>query len=163
MVTQDRLQALMDYIPETGKFVRKVRRGRIGLAGSLAGTVNQKGYVVIEIDGRPYTAHRLAWLFVTGEMPKNQIDHLDRNKQNNAWSNLREATNAQNHQNRVEPLRSNKSGFLGVCFHKAAGKWVAQIKKDGRRIYLGLHDTPEAAHAAYLAAKADLHPFASVA
>lgn len=163
MVTQERLKELMDYNPETGEFVRKVRRGRMGAVGSLAGTVNRKGYVIIEIDGQPYTAHRLAWLFMTGEMPMDQVDHRDRNKQNNAWSNLREATNAQNHQNRVDPLKSNKSGFLGVCLHKTAQKWVAQIKKDGRRIYLGLHETPEAAHAAYLAAKAQLHTFASAA
>lgn len=161
MLTQDRLMELMDYNPDTGKFIRKVRRGRMGAPGSVAGTVNKKGYVVIEIDGRPYTAHRLAWLFMTGEMPEKQIDHRDRNKANNAWSNLRSATNAQNHQNRFEAQANNKTGLLGVCFHKAAGRWIAQIKKNGRRIYLGLHDTPEGAHAAYLAAKAELHPFAA--
>jgi hypothetical protein len=160
MVTQDRLKELMSYDQHTGQLTRLVRRGRMGAVGSVAGTVNTKGYVVVEIDANPYLAHRLAWLYMTGEMPGMDIDHIDRNKANNRWANLRLATNSENHENRFEPQKNNKSGLLGVCLHKAAGRWVAQIKKDGRRIYLGLHDTPELAHQAYLEAKARLHTFA---
>jgi HNH endonuclease/AP2 domain len=162
MVAIDRLKELLEYNHETGEFVRKVRRGRMGLVGSVAGTVNNKGYVIIEIDGRPYTAHRLAWMYMTGEDAPKDIDHIDRRKNNNAWSNLRLATNAENHHNRFEPQRNNTSGYLGVTFHKASSKWMAIIKKHQIRHYLGLHETPEAAHEAYLAAKRKLHPFAFV-
>lgn len=160
MIAAAEIRLMFDYDPEDGLLVRKSRRGRSD-AGSVAGTGTKKGYLSVEIDHKGYLAHRLAWLHFYGEFPESAIDHKDRNKQNNRIGNLRLATDSENKQNRVEPQANNQTGLLGVCFHKAAGKWMAQIKLNRIRTYLGLFDSPELAHAAYLDAKRLKHGFAA--
>ena len=86
---------------------------------------------------------------MTGEWGRPAIDHRDGNSTNNRWSNLRRATPSQNNANRRRP-RHNTSGYKGVYFRW--GFWRACIKRNGRRIYLGVFATPEEAHAAYVAA-----------
>ena len=144
-LTAERLRELFDYDRITGIFRRKVERGG-RLAGSIAGSRHKKGYLHIWLDGRQYKAHRLAWLYVYGKWPDGQIDHEDTVKDHNWIDNLRPATNAQNCANGSR-RRNNTSGFKGVS--RSGGKWKAQIGKGGN-IYLGLYDTPEAAHAAYV-------------
>ena len=94
----------------------------------------------IGVNNRAYRAHRLAWLYMYGAWPSSGIDHVDRNPLNNAISNLREATPAQNMAN---------VAATGHTFDTAHGKFRAQIKADGKNVYLGLFDTAEAASAAY--------------
>lgn len=155
----DRLKTYLDFNPETGVFTRKTSSGG-RLAGSVAGTITKAGYTQITFQGRLYYAHRLAWLFVTGGWPENEIDHIDGRKSNNRIKNLRDATHAQNMHNQRDAQRSNKtSGLLGVYFSKGRNKWHAQIKVSGRRRHLGYFDCVEAAHAEYLAAKSTLHRF----
>lgn len=161
-LTAERLRELFRYDPETGQFTRRVAIGRHGcfVAGSVAGSLKKCGYIYVCVDHISHRAHRLAWLYVTGHWPADQIDHMDGDRTNNRIANLREATNAENRQNERKARRSSKSGLLGVT---ASGRrWRACIKLDGRTRQLGRFSTPEAAHMAYLAAKAELHPFGTL-
>ena len=162
ILTQDRLRELLHYDPDTGVFTwlvnRPCHRGRIG---DVAGAKNAShGYLSIGIDGQQWLAHRLAWLYVTGEQPPSLIDHKDRDKTNCRWSNLRPSSKVHNAQNTSQPHRGNSSGFLGVhAYPKNSRKpWVASIKPaNAKRVHLGYFKTPEEAHAAYLEAKRRLH------
>lgn len=118
-------------------------------------------YRQMYIDGYRPMAHRVAWLYMTGAWPSHEIDHVDGNKQNNSFANLRDVPHSTNVQNRRDAFRNSKSGYLGV--HRMpkskANPWQAQIKlPHGKRIHLGSFPTPEAAHEAYMAAKALYHP-----
>lgn len=154
-LTHERLTSLLRYEPETGNFVSVVGRGPLK-QGDTVGTVNTVGYVQIQIDGRIYYGHRLAWLYMRGEWPAYEVDHMDGNRHNNAWKNLRDVPRAVNAQNFHGPRKDNKSGYLGVSQH-ADGKWTARIKVGAKHRYLGLFDTPELASAAYLVAKRQFH------
>lgn len=147
MITAERLREILDYDSETGIFRWRISRKSCS-AGVIAGSENAKGYWTIRVDGELLYAHRLAWLYVTGDHPKNQIDHIDMRKSNNAWRNLREATNSQNHAN--TGLRSNNSsGHKGVSWCASRGKWDARLRFRGRQICLGRFDTAYLAKAAY--------------
>ena len=152
-LTAERLRELLRYDPETGSFVRLVTRGG-SRSGATVGCLNALGYSVIMVDYRLYTAHRLAWLYMTGEWPPHEIDHADMDRANNRWSNLRSATKSENMSNIGIPA-SNTSGLKGVV--KSGNRWVAQIKKNKKLHYLGSHGSPEEASRAYLAAAAELH------
>lgn len=97
--------------------------------------------------GTTYKAHNLAWLWMTGDWPQKQIDHIDRNNYNNAWSNLRDVAVSQNHYNKG-PQKNNISGTPGVQWVRSKSKWRAILQVDGKKIYGGLHFTKEAAIAA---------------
>ena len=157
-ITQDFLKSILDYDPDTGKFTWRVSRGNRRSGKIAAIEANNSGYVQIKINGKSYKAHRLAWLWMTGAWPKDCIDHIDGDKTNNRFSNLRECTHAENHQN-SKGRSHNTSGFTGVSLYKKLGRYGANIRVNGKQIYLGLYDTPEQAHAAYLEAKANLHTF----
>lgn len=158
-ITAEQLRELLDYDPESGRFTWRVALpGQ--KAGSPAGCLDSYGYVVIRIDGANRKAHRLAWLIAYGEWPDDQIDHINGDRSDNRIANLRSLTNQGNQQNRRTAHRGNSSGLLGVSPKR--GKWRAQIKVDGKKRHLGLFDTPEAAHAAYLEAKRKLHPTCSI-
>lgn len=156
-LTQDRLKELFSYDDKTGLFTWLVSFGH-AKAGRVAGAVGPHGYRYIGVDAGFYKAHQLAWLYVTGEYPRAEIDHIDGNRDNNSFSNLRQALRQENMQNK-KIYASNKSGFAGVWFHKQTNKWAASIQVAGSRKHLGLFDSPEAASAAYVMAKAKLHTF----
>lgn len=142
----------LSYDSETGIFRWKITSGK-GVIGCVAGTPTAKGYIEISVKGKRYLAHRLAWLLSKGKWPSAQIDHIDGDKKNNRLSNLRLATNSQNHANRGAQKNST-SGIKGVYFWKTRGVWKSQIVVNGRNIFLGYHQTKEAAAAAYAAAAA---------
>lgn len=156
----DRVREILEYDAKTGIFRWKVSRPK-AKAGEVAGSVYDHGYVVITLDGQRYRAHRLAWLMVTGQWPKNQIDHRDGNRANNAFLNLREATNLQNKQNQIKANTNNRSGFLGVSFDASKGRFRARIRAEGKLTNLGSFKTAEEAHSAYLAAKEEKHQFSA--
>lgn len=145
-LTQAHLKELLHYDPETGHFTWLVTRRGTAVAGSRAGSDGGRGYIRIEIEGIKHRAHRLAFLYMTGTLPPKHVDHINRDKPDNRWSNLRPATNQENAGN-VAPRRNNTSGHLGVSWHKRDGKWRAQGARDGRRIHLGYFDNLEEATA----------------
>ena len=154
-LTQAELTRLLHYDPSTGVFVRKVRTCNKVKVGDVAGNETSRGYRNIRVSGRLYQAHRLAWLYITGAWPEYEIDHIDNNKKNNAFANLRDVNRSINLQNVRQARGDNKSGFLGVSAKN--NKFIAQIKVFGKVIHLGYFPTPTAAHAAYLEEKRRLH------
>lgn len=155
-ISAEEARQLLSYNPETGTFTWRVGRRGTARVGSVAGRPNGRGYFRIRIYGRRYCAHRLAWLLTHEVWPENQIDHINGRRDDNRLCNLRLATRSENTRN-AKRRSDNTSGFKGVGFHKAQGKWRARIKIDGRRKDLGRFDTPEEAHAAYCKAAAELH------
>lgn len=116
------------------------------------------GYIAVRINYRLMLAHRIAWAMTTGQWPAKEIDHRFGTRTDNRFSHLREATKSEQGQN-VKLKKTNTSGFTGVSWSKQRKKWRADICLEQRSRHLGLYDTPEAAYAAYLAAKQKLHAF----
>ena len=159
-LTIDRLKQTLSYNPETGIFTRLLQTNFRYPAGRPAGTLRKDGYVQIGIDGVIHQAHRLAWFYVNGVWPVETIDHINTVRSDNRIANLREATYFENAQNIRRASVRNKSGLLGVSPHKS-GMWRARIMKDGKS-RVTWHHTPEAAHAAYIALKTELHQFSTL-
>lgn len=156
MLTPERLKQLIDYDPQTGTFTWKVNRRKKAMAGTIGGTHTYAGYRQIRLDGVLYRAHRLAWFYFHGEWPTSQMDHINGRRDDNRIANLRLATHSQNCANRGRQ-RHNKSGFKGVTWDSQAKKWRSVISARGKSFALGLHSTPEAAHAAYVDAAQKYH------
>lgn len=156
MMDREYLKSVLHYDLETGIFRWLVTRGRFAAPGVIAGTKTKKGDIRIVIDGRAYRAHRLAWLYVTGSWPKDQIDHADLDNENNRWGNIREASNGQNGANKHR-YESNRSGYKGVHYVRRLSKYVAQIKHQKQVIHLGCFEDPAMAHAAYVVKAVELH------
>ena len=159
-LTVERLREVLDYCPDTGVFTWKIRTNSRVKVGDVAGCLDKDGYLRIQIDSRLHFTHRLAWFYVTGEWPPDQIDHINGIRDDNRIANLRAATRSENGQNRRKPQANNTTGYLGVTRHR--GKFLAKIRLDGKRKHLGLFNTPEEAHAAYLKVKREIHPFGTI-
>jgi len=157
MITQSRLKQLLHYDPDAGVFTWIAKRQHVKV-GDIAGSIMNRGYREISIDSKRYKAHRLAFLWMTGEFPADCTDHIDGDKLNNRWTNLRECTIAENHQN-MASRKNSSSKYVGVGWHKAAQKWVAYISVNSKRKHLGCFDTEEVAYQAYCKAKAELYTF----
>ena len=147
----DHVQELLDYDPATGKFYNRVARGGLSV-GAVVGTMTGAGYVELMIDNERYLAHRLAWFYVHGYFPENDIDHIDRNPKNNQILNLREVSRSCNLRNCGNP-KSNKSGVKGVHWHKPSCMWQAQITVGDRHRALGYYHDFDDAVCARLAAE----------
>lgn len=160
MITEEKLKQIFEYNPETGIFTRILRTANRHKVGDIGGTLNAQGYLVINIDGTIYYAHRLAFLYMTGKFPEELVDHIDTIKNNNSWFNLRKANKSENAQNQRKCQKSNKStGLLGAYFSKQRNCFFSSIMIDNTTKYLGIFATAELAHEAYCKAKALLHPF----
>jgi len=146
---------LLDYNPGTGHFTWKCDFGR-AKKGDRAGWITGCGYVKISIKRRDYPAHRLAWLLMTGAAPPIDTDHVNGNKSDNRWANLRAATRSGNRANSVRAA-NNKSGYKGVRWCSRDRGWMAVVKKDGTRYMLGPFTTPEQAHQVYVRKAIELH------
>lgn len=153
-ITADRLRDLMSYNTQTGVFTWN--DGVVGIGRRTRKEGNSWGYTSIGVDGRRYGAHQLAWLYVMGEFPNGDIDHINGDRADNRISNLRAATRSANMQNLRGAHKDSATGFLGV--HKSRNKFSAEIMVGGVKHRLGTFDRPELAHAAYLEAKRKLHP-----
>ena len=155
-ITHDNLLRLLSYDKETGVFTHKATRCGVK-AGSVAGSIDPgHGYRRIKINERLYLAHRLAWFYVTGEWPKNDMDHIDRIRTNNAFLNLREATKSENMCNKRR-YKNNRTGFKGVYWHKQHGKYAVSIQFNGKSRHVGLFTDIEMARRARAQAAAETH------
>lgn len=162
-LTQDKVKTLLEYDPDTGRFVWLSDRpgGRIK-AGDVAGTTHYSGYRYVTVAGTTVTEHRLAWFYTYGRWPTGDLDHINRLRSDNRLCNLRETTRAENCQN--QPIRkSNKSGVTGVYYHKVSFKWAATINIGKRQVHLGVYDAMEDAIKARRAAEKEHYPNANAA
>lgn len=148
-LTRDRLCELYVYDQYQGTFTKRAT-GEIN-----KGAKDTCGYLHMTIDGSTYSLHRLAWLYMTGEWPQHLIDHIDRNKGNNKWGNLRAASASENRIN-ADPYKSNRSGQRGVHFYKPNSMWCARLGVRGKRLHLGYFSDFDEACAVYREA-ADKH------
>ena len=152
------LTDILSYNPDDGIFRWKKSRQKIKVGDVAGNSHKNKKYVYIQIDGKSYSAHRLAWIYMTGLNSKNQIDHINGNKKDNRFCNLREATHGQN---RANSKTTNKFGLKGVRKLKWVkdGKkcWIAQITFEKKTKYLGSYFTIEEAHQAYCDAAKIFH------
>jgi HNH endonuclease len=153
-LTAERVRELFHYDPETGRITWRMDRATNAKAGDRAGCINRSdGYMVININGTNYSAHRLIWLWMTGEWPHEEIDHVNRIRHDNRFCNLREASPSENSFN--SPTRGGKCETLPRGVHKTRnGKFQAKI---GRNIHIGTYDTVEEAGNAYALAATALY------
>lgn len=145
MVTVERLKELLAYDPVSGLFTWRTK-----LKGLVAGTLTSDGYVSIGLEGKRYYAHRLAWFYMTGVWPTEEIDHRDRARSNNAWSNLRQASKSQN--------KHNRAGAKNIIPTKS-GKWLVYMKLEGQAKTFGTFACFGEAVRMRAQVKKDLHPF----
>ena len=155
MITQELVKELLHYDQETGIFTHKARDERH--FGSVArcnhwndrfsgakasNTKKESGYAFISIFNKSYRAHRIAWLYVYGELPPHQIDHVNGVRDDNRIKNLRAVTNSQNGKNQKR-RSTNKSGVTGAWMSKQKGKYIAEILVNGKKHHLGTFDLLE--------------------
>lgn len=156
MLTQEYLKSILNYDKDTGLFMWLVKKAQRTKVGDIAGSAH-RGYVCIIINGQWHLAHRLAWLYMYGKFPENFIDHKNGVRNDNRIANLRDVTRGGNNQNSRKARSDNASGFLGVSYHKRTKKYQAEIQVNCIQKYIGLYETPELAHDAYLTAKRLYH------
>jgi hypothetical protein len=131
-LTQDRLKELLHYAPETGLFTWKVKSASHILVGDIIDGIDLHGYTLIGIGYKNFKAHRLAFLYMLGRLPK-EVDHINRIRHDNRWSNLREVTRAENMWNR-KINTDNNYGVKGLTFLKTKQLWLGQIQTNGKRV-----------------------------
>jgi len=154
------LRAAVNYDASSGVFTR-LTASPGHRVGEEMGWVNRNGYCRTRIGNQTYSLHRMAWAYVYGRWPADQIDHINGDRSDNRIENLREANAYENGQN-LKKKKHNKSGFIGVTWHKKQKMWCAQIMYMRHQNHLGFFDSPEAASKAYLEAKSKLHSFQPV-
>lgn len=156
-LTHTRLLEMLEYNPETGLFTKKVTLCR-WKAGTISGGRGYDGYKKVYVDKVPYRSARLVWFYMTKEWPKQLVDHINGDRTDDRWCNLREANFSENGQNRTVKKNSS-SGYLGVYYHKSRDRWCASIQVDGKEKFLGRFKDKEDAREAYCLAKSQLHQF----
>lgn len=152
---KDKIRSVVSYNPETGVFVRLVAAPN-STVGSILGSVNKHGYIVFSFLGKIQYAHRLSWLYMTGEWPTKTIDHINGIRSDNRWSNLRHVSKQGNCQNRTR-MKIGKQSPIGVHFDKSRRLWLASITASYKTKFLGYANSEKDAELLYLTAKAKLH------
>lgn len=138
MISQQYLKENFKYCESSGHMYR--------LNGQKIGWITNRGYVRTEVIGKAYMVHRLIWLYVNGCFPELEIDHINGDKSDNRYVNLRLATRTENMMNMKKPAH-NTSGFKGVSWHK--NKWEVYIKLNKKQTYVGSSKDPKVAYAMY--------------
>tara|TARA_R110000823_G_scaffold2934_4_gene11669 strand:+ start:406 stop:906 length:501 start_codon:yes stop_codon:yes gene_type:complete len=147
-IEYDLIKELFDY--KDGNLFRRVRVSSRGMQGCIAGSRDVAGYIVVMINGINYKAHRLIWVWHFGDIPKDlQIDHINRQRDDNNIDNLRLVTNQEN--------QFNRKGTKGYHWNRRDKKWQASIRIKGKKTNLGNYDKEEDAREAYLIAKKKYH------
>lgn len=160
-LTVSTIRECLTYNPDTGAFTRAKRTAQchqIGDRADMPAFGKLTGYLTIGLQGRKYLAHRVAWAHFYGEWPEQNIDHITGNKSDNRIVNLRDVSSKENTQNRLRTIDGkNKTSKVGVYWHAQSSRWRARIMTNKKGIHLGMFDTQEDAHAAYVAAKRIYH------
>ena len=161
-LTAEYVREILDYDPETGVFIRKVRTAQCNRVGDRAdklvlAPIGRVGYRDITIKSKKYQAHRIAWLHYYGEWPKDQLDHINGERGDNRIANLRDVSDRVNKENTHVPRKHNSSGYLGVHWSSQQGKWQGRIAVHGKNKHLGFFEDPAEAHQAYIKAKRIYH------
>lgn len=163
-IDQMYLKTIVNYDKNTGEFTSSVVRGgkRKVIPGQKLGSLSTKGYVQITIDGRSYGAHRLAWLYCFGFIPKGQIDHINGNRSDNRIENLRECSQSENNENLSNDSDRSSSCIVGVCYAPSRNRWIAYVKKNGKQV-MRICMTKEDAIEKRKQLKRELHKFNPIA
>lgn len=156
-LTQEEVRGIFRYNRRDGLLIRKFTVGA-ARAGTSSQCKDRDGYLVVGINGRLYRAHRVIWLYVYGDWPLNDCDHINRVKDDNRIKNLRDVTRSQNKQNMLA-CKSNKCGIKGVYWSERYERWMAEIGHQGKQIRIGQYKTIKEAADAYAATAANLHEF----
>jgi hypothetical protein len=135
VITQSKLKKLLHYNPDTGDFTWKITSGR-AFKGNIAGCYGPKGYTQIRINMQNYRAHRLAFLYMEGYMPK-EVEHLNHCVNDNRWENLAATDSTKNAINRPKRV-DNKTGITGVGQHRDGRRWTAYIALRGKQTHFGI-------------------------
>lgn len=135
LLSANEVSQWLSYEPTTGLFTWRRAPRNSAEIGDIAGSTDSHGYIRIMVLSQRHKAHRLAWLLMTGEWPTLQIDHINGIKDDNRWSNLREATLTQQRAN--TPVRKNSSSGRKNVYQRPDGRWVARMKIGKKHIYLG--------------------------
>lgn len=151
MISWIDLFASLNYDPETGVWTRLKKTGNRAKVGERADRISYRGRHVVSIGGKSHYSSRLAWKYMTGSWPSEDIDHIDTDPLNDCWTNFRLASDSQNLANRGKQ-KNNSSGYKGVTWQADKKKWKAQIGYQGKNLWLGYSDTPEGAHKIYMKA-----------
>ena len=151
MLDQATLKQELHYCPDTGAFTRKRTGGGVR-AGAPAGGRDAHGHMTVSVFGKRYRAARLAFLYITGAWPQEDVDHINGDRADDRWSNLRAATRVQNLAN-----TRARSGMKGACWVSSKNRWKAQIRAGGKNRHIGYFDTEAEANAAYAAAAQEAH------
>lgn len=150
-ITHDLIKHLFTYNPDTGELAWAVYRASNAKRGDVIKSTTKAGYICVSINDKTYLAHRIIWLWMTGEWPSS-VDHINHNPADNRWENLREVAHSDNMKNQKRN-KTNTSGHAGVYWHKGAGKWMASLKTKGKCNYLGVFTSVGDAVAARKAAE----------
>ena len=156
-LTAERLREVLNYDPETGVFTWAKSRPHCRV-GSVAGCLCKNiGYVKLRVDGHLWLAHRLAFLYMTGDWPSHEVDHINGARSDNRWANLRDVVSRVNKENMRSAYSNSQSGVIGVTWFRPAKLWRAAIQVDKKPHHLGYRKTAEEAAQLYLEAKRKLH------
>lgn len=152
----DQLRSILDYDPLTGLFRWRWDSAKKPNVNSrdtkrIAGTINAYGRRVIKIKGRLYYCSRLAWLYIHGRWPDQEIDHINGNRSDDRIANLRDCSREENQHNTGLCSR-NTSGYKGIYWSKQQSAWIATITRRGTKQHLGSFDNADDAASAYAAA-----------
>lgn len=153
-LTQACIKEILDYNPETGELKWKACRSTNIKPGTRFGSHCRLGYLRGKVNRETFAAHRVIWLYVYGEWPAGEIDHINGVRDDNRLANLRVVTRQQNNHNRHKSWAG--SGFMGVYANH--GRWRAAINVNKKTVTIGNFGTREEAAAAYIEAKRRLHP-----
>jgi hypothetical protein len=156
-ITQAYLREVLNYCPDSGALTWRTKVGRKTVVGQPAGTVDcTTGYIRVGLAEGKHQAHRLVWMYMTGEWPTHCIDHKNLDRSDNRWDNMRPATKAQNMYNTPVPSH-NTSGIKGVGWSKSKGKWRATISINNKAKHIGYFSDSAAAETALQAYRQSLH------